>query len=404
MIYTRPDSKYYWMKFEWEGKPIQKSTRCTNEKDAVRVESSYKAKLARAAAGLERDPTKTTTLEEFREKFQKQIASDRADHPETIDYYQRRYTELLAFAGFDCPLNEIDENLIDEFPRWKLAKKSRHGKPYSRASANHCLRVLKRALRLAYRWRHIDRLPQFSLLSGENSRDEVLPRERELEWLDACPEPLRTYSIIGVDLGLRLREFLNLAKRRCIFESDPRHLHGYVQVRRYEDVKLKSHWSHRDIPMTPRVREILKRACAEGAGDLVFPKASKNTLEDQLRRIRDRVQIPNLVLHSFRHTFGTRLGEAGAQAPQIRQLMGHQSMTTSQKYVHHLDEGISELVVRMNRSNEAAWKKAAETQIEAAAQTLRKRKSKSAAKVVTFSDTGADLTGRSTSTKPFVIN
>jgi hypothetical protein len=147
---------------------------------------------------------------------------------------------------------------------------------------------------------------------------------------------LRTYSIIGVDLGLRLREFLNLAKRRCIFESDPRHLHGYVQVRRYEDVKLKSHWSHRDIPMTPRVREILKRAC----------------------RGRWRSGI--------------------SESKQERQLMGHQSMTTSQKYVHHLDEGISELVVRMNRSNEAAWKKAAETQIEAAAQTLRKSKSKAA--------------------------
>jgi hypothetical protein len=159
-----------------------------------------------------------------------EIASERADHPETVDYYSRRYTELLAFAGFDCPLNEIDENLIDEFKRWKLAKKSRHGKPYSRASVNHCLRTLKRALRLAYRWRHIDRVPQFSMMSGENARDEILPREREMEWLDACPEPLRTYSIIGVDLGLRLREFLNLAKRRCIFERDPRYPEGCVQV------------------------------------------------------------------------------------------------------------------------------------------------------------------------------
>src|ERR1700756_5258568 len=95
----------------------------------------------------------------------------------------------------------------------------------------------------------------------------------------------------------------------------------------------------------------------------------------------------------------------GAQAPQIRQLMGHQSMSTSQKYVHKLDAGISDLVNRMNQSNEAAWKKAAETQIEAAvAQTLRKSKSKAAAKVGTFSDADADLTGRSTSTKPFVIN
>jgi hypothetical protein len=58
----------------------------------------------------------------------------------------------------------------------------------------------------------------------------------------------------------------------------------------------------------------------------------------------------------------------------------------------------------MNQSNEAAWKKAAETQIEVAAQTLRKGKSKAAAKVVTFSDADAGLTGRSTSTKPFVIN
>jgi len=68
------------------------------------------------------------------------------------------------------------------------------------------------------------------MMSGENARDEILPREREMEWLDACPEPLRTYSIIGVDLGLRLREFLNLAKRRCIFERDPRYPEGCVQV------------------------------------------------------------------------------------------------------------------------------------------------------------------------------
>jgi hypothetical protein len=229
MIYKRPDSKYFWMKFDFDGKPIQKSTKCSNERDASRAEGAYKAKLARAAAGLERDPRKATTLAEFRMKFQAEIASERADHPETIDYYSRRYTELLAFAGFDCPLNEIDENLIDEFKRWKLAKKSRHGKPYSRASVNHCLRTLKRALRLAYRWRHIDRVPQFSMMSGENARDEILPREREMEWLDACPEPLRTYSIIGVDLGLRLREFLNLAKRRCIFERDPRYPEGCVQ-------------------------------------------------------------------------------------------------------------------------------------------------------------------------------
>jgi integrase len=120
------------------------------------------------------------------------------------------------------------------------------------------------------------------------------------------------------------------------------------------------------------VREILKRVCDASAGDRVFPKVSKNTPEDQVRRTREQMKMPKLVLHPFRHTFGTRLGNAGAQAPQIRQLMGHQSMSTSQKYVHKLAAGISDLVNRMNQSNEAAWKKAAQTQIEATAQTLRK--------------------------------
>jgi hypothetical protein len=60
--------------------------------------------------------------------------------------------------------------------------------------------------------------------------------------------------------------------------------------------------------------------------------------------------------------------------------MGHQPMSTSQKYVHKLDAGIYDLVNRMNQSNEAAWKKAAEPQIEAGAQTFRKGRSKAAAK------------------------
>jgi hypothetical protein len=47
------------------------------------------------------------------------------------------------------------------------------------------------------------------------------------------------------------------------------------------------------------VREILKRVCDESAGDRVFPKASKNTLEDQVRRTREQMKMPKLVLHHF---------------------------------------------------------------------------------------------------------
>ncbi|MFI5108661.1 MAG: hypothetical protein ACHP78_07440 [Terriglobales bacterium] len=41
---------------------------------------------------------------------------------------------------------------------------------------NRCLATLKRALRLAYRWQMIDRVPQISLLKGERQKDTVLYR------------------------------------------------------------------------------------------------------------------------------------------------------------------------------------------------------------------------------------
>ena len=51
-------------------------------------------------------------------------------------------------------------------------------------------------------------------------------------------------------------------------------------------------------------------------------------------RTRDPEAPADFVLHSLRHTFGTRLGESGADAFTIMKLMGHSTITVSQKYVH----------------------------------------------------------------------
>jgi len=57
------------------------------------------------------------------------------------------------------------------------------------------------------------------------------------------------------------------------------------------------------------------------------------------------------VLHSFRHTFGTRLGETGADAFTIMRLMGHSTVTVSQRYVHPSPEAVESAVSRMDGLN-----------------------------------------------------
>jgi integrase len=57
------------------------------------------------------------------------------------------------------------------------------------------------------------------------------------------------------------------------------------------------------------------------------------------------------VLHSLRHTFCTRLSEAGAEAFQIRKLAGHHSVTVSERCVHPTPESAALAIRRLDAAN-----------------------------------------------------
>ena len=57
------------------------------------------------------------------------------------------------------------------------------------------------------------------------------------------------------------------------------------------------------------------------------------------------------MVHSLRHTFGTRLGESGAEAFTIMKLMGHSTLTVSQRYVHPSPETIETAFERLMTLN-----------------------------------------------------
>lgn len=59
------------------------------------------------------------------------------------------------------------------------------------------------------------------------------------------------------------------------------------------------------------------------------------------------------VPHSFRHTFGTRLGESGVDVFTIMRLMGYSSVTVSQRYVHPSPESVERAFAHMEAMNGA---------------------------------------------------
>lgn len=67
---------------------------------------------------------------------------------------------------------------------------------------------------------------------------------------------------------------------------------------------------------------------------------------DGVVRVGERIQD-----RSFRHTFGMCLGETGADAFTIMRLMGHSSVTVSQRYVHPSPEPVERAISRMEAYN-----------------------------------------------------
>jgi integrase len=87
-----------------------------------------------------------------------------------------------------------------------------------------------------------------------------------------------------------------------------------------------------------------------------------SSLDHAHAEVRNALRMSReFVLHSLRHSYGTRLGEAGADAFTIMRLMGHSSVTVSQRYVHPTPEALERAVERLEGLNQQATNSLPET-------------------------------------------
>ena len=272
--------------------------------------------------------------------------------------------EPLASARLDF----IDESLIAAYVQWRSGQPSRAGhnrkkpravaaeKLVSPASVNRELATLRRLLRMAHEWQIINRVPRIRLLRGERNREFILSHAQEWLYLEMAEQPLRDAALLMLDTGLRVGELLGLEWADVRLEPVGGVRFGFIHVR-----KGKSKNAIRNVSLTPRVQDMLAERSRRAKCAYVFTDdsglgpLSLHTLEAQQKRMRDMLRLPkDAVIHSFRHTFGIRLGEAGADAFTIMRAMGHSTVLVSQRYVHPTPGAMERAFARLNPANEKA--------------------------------------------------
>jgi integrase len=97
-----------------------------------------------------------------------------------------------------------------------------------------------------------------------------------------------------------------------------------------EEARTKSRkW--REVPLTDNARQALE--ILKSDSQYVLPIATGNAITMNFRRFAARAKVGGSV-HSLRHTFGTHQALKGTPVRTLQQLMGHASITTTEKYLH----------------------------------------------------------------------
>src|SRR5262249_42641681 len=134
----------------------------------------------------------------------------------------------------------------------------------------------------------------------------------------------------------------------------------------------KTKWARRNLSLTARVQALLKmrwEAARKPKEGWVFPGGERrghvaySTIDSQHDRTIEKLNadgadgetpqnsIARFRLYDLRHTFLTRLGEAGADPFSIQKIAGHASILISQRYVHPTPERIENAFAKLEDYN-----------------------------------------------------
>ncbi len=218
------------------------------------------------------------------------------------------------------------------------------------STVNRELACLKGIISKALDWEKLASFPLRKIkidLKAEPRRDRILSRDEEGRLLKEAGRHLHPMIVLALNTGMRQGEILKLRAEHINFDK------------RRITIPAENSKSNkpRRIPLNSTVVDLLRPLVRDQG--FVFAKSTGETF----RRICGgfkaacmRAKINNLRFHDLRHTFETRSIEGGANPANVRETMGHHSITFSLDHYYHPSWDMllhdAELVARKDAKDE----------------------------------------------------
>ena len=151
---------------------------------------------------------------------------------------------------------------------------------------------------------------------------------------------LRDRALFGlaVSSGLRLSELYQLNKNTIQMKQLTRP-DGTIMALGFGEVIGKGDKARTflvDVETVRTIRQLLSERGDDGIEALFVSsdgqRLSRRGIQDRLHTWCKRLRLSRLHMHQFRHSFATRLANAGILSIVLKELMGHSSFSTTQVY------------------------------------------------------------------------
>jgi integrase len=265
---------------------------------------------------------------------------------------QRSYLSRLREHFGKRLLRSIKYSDIEAFKRGLLAQPTYRNKQRSLANVHRILALLRSVLRVAVREGWLKASPfnagkPLINLAAEKKNERVLSHDEEKRMLEAClSHPRREHHhallICAIDTGMRRGELFKLVWR------DVDLIAREIRIQAMNAKTLKP----RTVPISDRLAVELEKL-RDGASDdsLVFGISVKSNVWEVFKRICEDAGLEDVGLHTMRHTFATRLAQAGLPLNDLARLLGHSNVTTTFRYCNQTAETINRAADLLNRMN-----------------------------------------------------
>jgi site-specific recombinase XerD len=304
----------WYCRFMQDGKLIRLSTKATTKREAELAAADVMLqKQEKAASGL---TLREAIMRCYDEEWQ---------HSKSGLKMVNRTLKIVDILG-DIPLDKVDEEEIGKLVRF-LTKQG-----LSQASINRYRAYLRRVLNLANKkWRELDRVPYIKNTREVAKRFKVYTETEEQQILSSTPLEFSELATLLFDTGLRLGEALRLAHKQVYFASN------LLTVWADETKGMKT----RSIPMTRRVHHLLQNRA------LPFSFKDEHEVERIWNRFKKAQGIveDGWVIHAMRHTFASRLVQRGVDLYTVKTLLGHSTISVTEKYAHLNPEKLAHAIV-----------------------------------------------------------